>query len=158
MDSIMKKNTRWILPALIALWIAFIFFHSFQPIDDSMKESGWVLALVQKILPFMSMYLVRRLAHFTEFAILGMLAAFLFGGRCTHKLSALVFAIMTGMTTALCDETIQLSSAGRSGRLQDAWLDIAGACTGALFAFAVRALWKKWRARGEKEEEPVPLP
>ncbi len=145
----MKKDTRkqWILPALIVLWIAFIFFHSLKPIDDSMKESGWVLAIVQKFLPFMSMYMVRRLAHFTEFAILGMLAAFLFGARCQNAWSALVFSIMTGMTTALCDETIQLSSAGRSGRLQDAWLDIAGACTGAAFAFAVRALVKKWKAR-----------
>jgi len=150
----MKKDTknRWVLPAGIALWIAFIFFHSFQPIDDSMKESGWVLALLQKFLPFLNMYLVRRLAHFTEFAVLGMLAAFLFGGRCTHKLSAVAFAIMTGMTTALCDETIQLFSAGRSGRIQDAWLDIAGACTGALFAFIVRAIVKKWSARKEKAQ------
>ncbi len=113
----MKKDTRkqWILPALIVLWIAFIFFHSLKPIDDSMKESGWVLAIVQKFLPFMSMYMVRRLAHFTEFAILGMLAAFLFGARCQNAWSALVFSIMTGMTTA--------------------------------FAFAVRALVKKWKAR-----------
>lgn len=151
----MKNTTKkqWILPALIAVWIAFIFFHSLKPIDDSMKESGWVLAIIQKILPFMSMYLVRRLAHFTEFAVLGFLAANLFGGRCQHKLSALVFSLMTGMTTALCDETIQLFSEGRSGRLQDAWLDIAGACTGALAAFAIRALVKHWKAHGKTAQK-----
>lgn len=141
----MKKKT--ILPMLLFLWVAFIFFHSFQPIDRSMEESGWVLELLQTFFPFLSMYLVRRLAHFTEFAVLGMLAVLLFGGRCKKAWQALLFSAMTGMATALCDETVQLFSEGRSGRIQDAWLDIAGACTGAVLTFAV---WRLVKRRQEK--------
>lgn len=49
-------------------------------------------------------------------------------------LAGLLFSAMIGVLTALCDETIQLFAAGRSGRIQDVWLDIAGVSAGAAAA------------------------
>ena len=89
------------------------------------------------------MHLVRKLAHFTEFAVLGLLAGMLFGGRCRHLLAGLLFSAIT----ALCDETIQLFAAGRSGRIQDVRLDIAGVSAGAAAAQLGRAAIRFTRRR-----------
>lgn len=50
---------------------------------------------------------------------------------------------MTGVMTALCDETIQLFVAGRTGQVQDVWLDTAGAFTGAVLAMLGTGLMRR---------------
>ena len=76
-----------------------------------------VLELLERLLPVgLSMHVIRKLAHFTEFAVLGVLAGLLFGRRRRNLLTGLLFSAMTGIATALCDETIQLFVPGRTGR------------------------------------------
>ena len=140
------KNVRYLISIFLILWILFIFCRSLQPADTSTLESKWVLALLQHLVPFeLTEHFIRKLAHFTEFAVLGVLAGALFGGRCQHLWTGLLFAAMTGIVTALCDETIQLFVEGRSGQISDVWIDVAGASTGAVLALAVRALWRRKR-------------
>ena len=139
-------NRRRVMICLtgLFLWIAFIFCRSLQPADASTAESRWMLELLQQILPVeLSMRLVRKLAHFTEFAILGVLAGLLFGSRCQRFRTGFLFAVMTGVMTALCDETIQLLVAGRTGQVQDVWLDTAGAFTGAVLALLGTGLMRR---------------
>ena len=139
----MKKLKSW-MPLVLLGWIIFIFCRSLQPVDASRLESQWVLDLLQRLVPLkLSMHVVRKLAHFTEFAVLGCLAGLLFGGRCRHLWTGLLFAVMTGVITALCDETIQLFVPGRGGQLPDVWLDVAGAFTGAALVLVGRALWDR---------------
>ena len=77
----MKEKRFWICLALLLAWIIFIFCRSLKPADVSTSESQRVLDLLQRLCPFkLSMHLVRKLAHFTEFAVLGLLAGMLFGG------------------------------------------------------------------------------
>ena len=126
------------------IWIFVIFLHSLQPSDISGSKSKWVLALLQRLVPFeLTEHFIRKLAHFTEFAVLGVLAGALFGSHFKHLWAGLLFAAMTGIVTALCDETIQLFVEGRSGQIQDVWLDVAGASTGALLALGVQALRRR---------------
>lgn len=140
----MNKNRFLICLAAVLLWITFIFCRSFQPADASVLESKWVLALLQRLVPLeFTVHFIRKLAHFTEFAVLGVLTGVLFGGRCQHLWTGLLFAAMTGVVTALCDETIQLFVAGRNGQISDIWLDVAGAATGAILALTVRALRRR---------------
>lgn len=137
----MNKNRFLICLCVMFLWIIFIFCRSLQPADVSTVESRWVLDLLQRLIPFeLSLHAVRKLAHFTEFAVLGVMAGTLFGGRCRHLWIGLLFAVMTGVVTALSDETIQLFVAGRSGQIPDVWIDVAGASTGAAIALTVRAV------------------
>ena len=144
----MKEKRFWICLALLLAWIIFIFCRSLKPADVSTSESQRVLDLLQRLCPFeLSMHLVRKLAHFTEFAVLGLLAGMLFGGRCRHLLAGLLFSTMIGVLTALCDETIQLFAAGRSGRIQDVRLDIAGVSAGAAAAQLGRAAIRFTRRR-----------
>ncbi len=137
------KHRRFIIClCAVLLWVAFIFCRSLKPADVSTVESKWVLTLLQRLVPFeLSLHTVRKLAHFTEFAVLGVLAVILFGGRCKCLWNGLLFATMTGIATALCDETIQLLVPGRSGQISDVWIDVAGSTTGAAVVLIVRAVW-----------------
>ena len=140
----MSKNRFLICLAAVLLWIAFIFCRSLQPADMSTLESKWVLALLRRLIPFkLTEHFIRKLAHFTEFAVLGVLAGTLFGGRCQHLWTGFLFAVMTGVITALCDETIQLFVTGRAGQIPDVWIDVAGATAGAVIALSVRAIWRR---------------
>ena len=95
-------------------------------------------------MPFeLTEHFIRKLAHFTEFAVLGALAGLLFGGRCQHLWIGLLFAAMTGVATALCDETIQLFVPGRTGQIPDVWIDVAGTAVGAVLALAVPAIRRR---------------
>ena len=133
----MKK--RFLFPVIgLLCWIIFIFTRSLQPANLSTMESQWVLDLIHAILPFdISMHFVRKAAHFTEFAVLGCLARLAFGQRFQGWLSSFLFAVITGVVVALCDETIQLFVSGRTGQIQDIWLDTAGAFTGVVITTTV---------------------
>ena len=65
------KRLFTVLCIIDAVWTAVIFSWSLAPADLSTKESSWVLLLAQKVLPFVTMHMVRKAAHFTEFMILG---------------------------------------------------------------------------------------
>ena len=131
-------------PILLSVWILFIFTRSLQPADLSASESQWVLDLIQSILPFqISLHFVRKSAHFIEFAMLGVLAHLTFRDITQKWLFSFLFTVMFGISVALCDETIQLFVSGRTGQIQDVWLDAAGAFTGVLTMISIYKLWNK---------------
>lgn len=143
----MNKKALLLLIVTLA-WICFIFCRSLKPEDASAWESRWVLELIQRLIPFeLSEHLIRKLAHFAEFSVLGILAGLLFRGRCTRMWTGLLFAALTGVVTALCDETIQLFVSGRTGQIPDVWLDVSGAFTGALLTLSGRAIVKQRQQR-----------
>ena len=84
-------------------------------------------------------HLVRKAAHFLEFASLG--AAFLLWARETieNKGTRLALCAFFGVFVPLVDETIQIFSQ-RGPSLTDVWIDVSGYVTGALICFAVICL------------------
>lgn len=70
---------------------------------------------------------LRKLAHATEYALLGVMAALYF-----HESGKLLKScgrhhlLYIGFTAAFLDETIQLFVPGRSGQIADVWIDLAG--------------------------------
>ena len=89
--------------------------------------------------------LVRKTAHFTEYAVLG----FFMGLQCVRRDGRSRFLLPEGLcfTAALVDECIQLFVDGRAGQLRDVCIDLAGATLGLLIALtllsAVRAWYRK---------------
>lgn len=69
----MKKRSFRIYLILTLFWTAGIFLHSAMPAAASNAESGGVLAVVQMILPWITHGVLRKAAHFLEFAVLGIL-------------------------------------------------------------------------------------
>ena len=123
-----RRRLFW---ALTVFWVLFIWLQSILDAALSSMESGFLLALVQHIFPFVTEHMLRKAAHFTEYAVLGALlhGAMRADGR--PRLGA--FQTAFGLLTAMADETIQLFSAGRSGQITDVWIDFAGFLTGYLF-------------------------
>ena len=146
----MNKKRLLLLLALL-LWILFIFSHSLKPAAASTQESDFVRQLLSFLVrhEFSSTF-VRKMAHFVEFGVLGVLAAGFFAGWAKRSLPGLFYSAALSMTTALCDETIQHFVAGRDGRVLDVLLDFAGALTGAAAVLILLHLVRRygWFARG----------
>ena len=132
-----RRRVFW---ALTALWLLFIWGHSLMPASVSKEESHHWLALLQTWLPWLTDYLIRKAAHFTEYAVLG---ALLFGAADTRY--GLWFPPCFGVLAALADETVQLFAAGRSGQVSDVWLDLAGFLAGWILIALISLIRKKRR-------------
>ena len=154
----MRKKRTIIFTVLLVLLLMFIWGHSMMPADTSREESGWVLELLRPALDalfgkgFTTHHFVRKLAHFTEFAVLGILTQFLLWSlrpdpdsaqqkAATHVpgwLISIVISIGFGFFAAFLDETIQMFS-DRGDQISDVWLDVSGAAFGCLIGRA--AVW-----------------
>ena len=128
-----------LLIILLVLLLAFIWGHSCMPTNTSETESKGVLELLRPLLePIVgkgnvTLHLVRKLAHFTEFFCLGVVLTLLFPFRWGTQLQAGGSALLTGFI----DETIQIFS-GRGPAISDVWLDFSGAAAAILLLALVR--------------------
>ena len=126
----MKKR---ILSILILLNLALIWGNSMLTGLSSEAVSGGVLAFLGRFLPVLlteaGHTLLRKAAHFSEFALLGLL----YCGR--HRLvkgEAPVHLMGFGLAVACIDETIQIFTPGRASSLIDVWIDASGFALGLL--------------------------
>lgn len=147
--EVKRRASQSILyPFLMIAWIILIFCFSFQPAADSSEVSSGLLRVVlDTLLPGvmenlsaeqqdMLHFLVRKCAHFSEFAVLGMLSALTvsqFNIQPKHW-----YALGVCVLVACVDEMIQLFSSGRSAQVADVLLDSVGAFVGLMFVFRVK--------------------
>lgn len=144
----MKKFSLSVLNIVMftvtAFFIAFAFIHSSMPADISGEESESVLQFLQNILNSFGMgaeltsYIVRKAAHFTEYAAIG--GALVGCAYSFNKIKPYIYSInilFVGLLTAVIDETIQLNVEGRSGQISDVLLDFGGCITGAVIVMTV---------------------
>ena len=137
-----RRSVWW--AAAFACWVAFVWGHSLIQGPQSSLESGMVVTLLRPLFEAVGVtdvdlmaFLVRKTAHFTEYAMLGVLARGLLGslhaGRGVRPLPAgLLVALVPGV-----DECMQLFVPGRSGQVTDVLLDLSGVVVGALLAHLV---------------------
>ena len=137
----MKKR---ILTILIALNLALIWGNSLLPAADSNAVSGGVLAFLGQFLPFLlteaGHSFLRKAAHFSEFALLGLL----YSGR--HRLTkgeTPAHLMLFGMTAACIDETIQIFTPGRASSLIDVWIDTSGFALGLVVIYTAYTVYNK---------------
>ena len=139
-----KRWRLWLALGVTALWLWFIYARSAQPAEVSHAESEGVLEFLLRFFPFLDMYLVRKLAHFTEYSILGGLLCLdwsLLGKP------ALLLSAATGLLAAGADECLQTFIPGRSGELGDVLLDLFGVIAGAGLVLLLRRR-KEAKGRG----------
>lgn len=124
------KRRRFVLFSMLAVGVMlFAWMMSALPPAASGAQSSWLQGLIQRLtgLPI-SEFFVRKMAHFTEYLMLGLFlggAARQLGFRRRDALLALLIALLV----ALVDETIQIFSA-RGPSVVDVWIDLAGAALG----------------------------
>ena len=129
------KKRKALCCALIALNLALIWGNSTLPGGVSMELSDGFLALLSQGLPALAVIgsiLIRKLAHFSEFACLGLLLGWLFHGEAERGFRGFAAPALVGTLAACVDETIQRYVPGRESSLIDVWIDIGGVCTGIL--------------------------
>lgn len=157
----MKKTLlRLFAGILLIVWMTVIFLFSHQPAVASSEISGGVslglvgrldallhLGLPEETLESMAQmidYPVRKAAHMTEYAILGLLAfAFFRSMELWRERYYYRAAWLFALCYAATDEFHQLFVAGRSGRISDVCIDGAGAALGLLFLFLIQKIWRK---------------
>lgn len=135
-----------ILFIITGLYIAFIWLHSTQTAEESTVESVGVMTFLNDFFAKLGLsmeltdFIVRKSAHFCEFALLGCLSfwsARQLNGRFVKNLMPVGFVCLA---TAVTDELIQMYSPGRSSQVTDVILDFSGAAAGVLFFSAVLAV------------------
>ena len=131
-----NKTLAVIFAALSILWAALIFMLSAENGDDSADLSGGVVRAVIDTLslekePTWLEHFIRKLAHFSEYFILGtfVLLAFVFGLSAKQKNGAKgIFAsVPICMFYASTDEFHQGFVSGRSPQVTDVCIDTLGA-------------------------------
>ena len=111
--------------------LIFIWGNSLLPGEISGAFSDWVKSILARLFAggeddSSGGGLLRKLAHFTEFASLGMCLAWLHGMLGKGKLRPLAW----GVLAASVDETIQRFVPDRGPSLKDVCIDSAGVLTG----------------------------
>ena len=137
-----RRSIWW--AAAFACWIAFVWGHSLIQGPQSSLESGMVVTLLRPLFEVVGVtdadlmaFLVRKAAHFTEYAILGVLARGLFGSLHAERGVCPLPAGLLVAFVPVVDECIQLFVPGRSGQLTDVLIDLSGVIVGALLAHFV---------------------
>lgn len=145
MSEITKKR---LLIGLTLLNLAFIFGNSLLPAEASAAISGSVKAILSWLFPMDGIAaegtgdsLLRKIAHFAEFACLGFLL--LHGMRTFRMPKPFLSALLLAFLAACIDETLQLFSPGRAASIWDVLLDTAGSLTGITAALFLPVRKKK---------------
>ena len=133
---------RVVFTAALIACIMFIFRNSLENGAQSSARSQAVMQLVNSALAKvhlgpLSEHLIRKFAHFSEFALEGFLLMLCIRVYTKHFVRHMSWPLLGGMTTALMDETIQLHSLNRTSSVVDVWIDMSGVVAGLLFALII---------------------
>lgn len=140
------KHLSW-LPAVIVMGI--IFFFSSKPAEVSGESSLTISRTIIKIYEQATAtqieiperdrtldqvdHIVRKTAHFMEYAVLAAAIAFHFALRKDGRGWRLAAPVLLTALYAVTDEVHQTFVPGRSGQLSDVILDSCGAVAGVIF-------------------------
>ena len=129
---------RWILYIVLGLIVFFIWDNSLQNGGTSdgfsLIFAKWIAPIANKLGFYGNIWalnrIVRKLAHLTEFTILGGVLYVVL--RRYIEYGTVVKTIGVGIVIASLDEFIQLFSLGRSSQLSDVLIDTIGIIIGIL--------------------------
>ena len=147
-DSRALRLTVW----WIVLNTAFIRGNSMLSASVSGAISQWVKDLIGLLFPSAlpgpsGHGLLRKLAHFTEFCLLGMGYARLFGMLLPGKCLSALLPLVCGGATACLDETIQYFVPGRFSSLRDVGIDTAGVVLGIVLLMVGQTILTHFRQK-----------
>ena len=142
---------RVIMTVLTVAAIAAIFYNSSLNADESTEQSSPLTDLINGWLRSAGISftltegIVRKLAHFTEYSVLGALmltTVYLYTGR---RGKTLCIATPAGILVSVCDELIQLIPEGRSSEVRDVLIDSGGVLFAAIIVMIIISLLENRR-------------
>ena len=156
-NKTMSKIGKILLPVLTVCWMMVIFWFSAAPAPESSEMSYTVGIQIGKIAvadfdawttekqnAFAEKieYPIRKMAHATEYAILGMLMSGAVYAYSVCGMKVIRYAWILATIYAATDEFHQLFVPGRSGQFRDVLLDSTGAAVGILILRRTGRLWQ----------------
>ena len=169
-----KRTILWVLRILLTAFclavIGYIFSNSLKTGEESSQKSNEVVQTVQKVIAYVAPQspiatatgdaydrlhaLIRNLAHFSEFAVLGALLVWCYFSYTTKK-KHLYIPVAVMLFVPVADECIQLSVAGRGSQFSDVLLDCLGCGFGGLVAMLALGLvlWILSNSRKNKVQD-----
>lgn len=124
------KNKRIINIVLVVFWMALIFTMSSFNSTESSNQSNFIVDIISKILNINNIELlsliIRKLAHFTEYFILGILLSNLILSYNKKAYISIIICILY----AISDEIHQIFVPGRSCQILDITIDSLGSILG----------------------------
>ena len=151
-----RRFRRVLLTLLTVAYVGFIYGNSLQNGADSSERSGRVVELLQWLLSSLgwtgevSEHFIRKLAHFAEYAGLGVLLGITLRTYTPRLFPYLFVPLFAGLAVPVSDEFLQLFVEGRAGMVQDVVLDFAGMLAGLSLTVLLLALAGRVRRRGRK--------
>lgn len=140
-----RATTGWVVA--LVLWVCVIWGNSLIPGPASDANSYAVVGVLRDLFglfgitdPEFMNHIVRKGAHFCEYAISGFLACRALGVQREQGARSVARAIALGVGIAAVDECIQLFVPNRAGMVEDVLLDTCGVCFGVLMAHLVARL------------------
>ena len=123
----MKKTISIIL---VLIWMIFIFTMSSFNATESNNQSSYIVNILSSILNINNLdilsYIVRKLAHLTEYTILGILIL-----NMVKQINIKTYiGLIISISYAISDEIHQLFISGRSCQITDICIDTLGICIG----------------------------
>lgn len=139
-------SSRLTLAFLLFSSVVFIFLNSLTSAAASAENSGIAFSFLSRLfgfLPFFTHALLRKVAHFAEYALLGFLSLFFprvfLKGKRREYFALLPF----GLLIASADEILQFFSPGRVPLFTDVLIDLGGFLFGLLCALPFQYFWCK---------------
>ena len=137
----MNKKSCWIL---VGLMVIFIFSNSAASASTSngmsLTVSEWVRPVLNTVglhpeTDFLN-FVIRKLAHFSEYALLGVLIGLAYRLQPWSWMKGKV-ALLPFFIIPVLDENLQRFSSGRSCELRDMLIDSAGMAVGMMLVIAL---------------------
>ena len=138
-----RREYGWIV--VLAVVLFFIWGNSLLPADTSAAISGWLQKTLNAIFHGNDSggdRLLRKAAHFTEFALLGAVLFCFLKNRVQRIGIAWLVSLGCGVAAGGLDELLQHFSPGRGPRFGDVCIDAAGVLLGTLLVWMVSCFKK----------------
>ena len=140
-----KVDRKWALAACAMVLV--IWGNSLVPGTGSGSLSLSIMESIRGFLQTLGLpyewvtnFVVRKCAHFTEYMVLGILATHAFDLEGRRTFDVLLPTAGFLLLVPSIDETIQLFVPGRAGMITDVMIDCCGATTGVVLRYLLRSL------------------
>ena len=160
------RTHKFFLPALLIFQMLFIFIMSSFGHTSSDAQRNIFVAFIAQNFPHVRhglennlislstlIFLVRKTAHFTEYAVLGSLFFLNLKSWQRSKNSTsmnILLSLIFSFLYACTDELHQIFVPGRSAQFRDVLIDTLGASFGTLITYLTIKLFTKIKARAHK--------
>lgn len=136
------KKLKYFIPSIIMMIVIFMFSN--QTGNESSGLSSQIVVWIQTYLHIpISEFIVRKLAHMSEYALLTFTFIYGFYHNQFSTKKIICLALLCTFLYACSDELHQLFIGGRAGQFTDVLIDTSGGCLASLFFYLYQYLFSK---------------